>query len=211
MLYFVKKGNRIEKYEVTYDKAEMEKLKYEIIENCSEIIHHSYDDTAGPDEDDYLRTRNLIKTKVGVREHNDFYDIAPETVYHFEYDEYEFPYLVSLIDMLRHNNAGAREMILNPDFSYEPESFEKRINDLMKKASRISNRKTKEKIAILEDLARLTNQSELNANQKSVKEYYPIVQKLINLRIIDSIQLTELEKIQSFFEIESIGNIPTCF
>jgi len=211
MLYFVKKGNRIEKYEATYDKAEMEKLKYEIIENCSEIIHHSYDDTTGPDEDDYLRTRNLIKTKVGIREHNDFYDIAPETVYHFEYDEYEFPYLVSLIDMLLHNNAGALDMILNPDFSYEPESFEKRINDLMKKASRISNRKTKEKIAILEDLARLTNQSELNANQKSVKEYYPIVQKLINLRIIDSIQLTELEKIQSFFEIESIGNIPTCF
>lgn len=211
MIYFVKKDKQIEKYEVTYDKDEIEKLKYEIIEKCSEITHHSYDDTGGPDENDYLRIRNLTKIKVGIREHNDFYDIAPETIYHFEYDEYELPYLVSLIDMLYHKNSGALYMILNPDFSYEPESFEKRINDLMKKASRISNRKTKEKIAILEDLARLINQAELNANQKSVKDYYPKVQKLINLRLIDSIQLAELEKIQSFFEIENIGNIPTYF
>lgn len=202
MFYFVKKDNRIEKYKVTFDKEAITKLRVEIINKCSEIEHYDYVDTDGPTyHDDFLRIRNLERVKVGKREYNDFYS-EDEDLYHYTYDAYEFPYLINLIDMLFHNNVHALNMILNPDFTLEPEPFEKRIKDLNKKANRISNTKTKEKIAILEELEQLIAKSKLNINQKSVKEYYPKVQKFITLELVDTIDISEIEKIKKFFSLE---------
>jgi len=202
MFYFVKNDKRIEKYKVTFNKEALTKLRVEIINNCSEIEHYDYVDTDGPTyHDDFLHIRNLERIKVGKREYNDFYS-EDEDLYHYTYDAYEFPYLINLIDMLFHNNVHALNMILNPDFSLEPEPLEKRIKDLNKKANRISNTKTKEKIAILEELEQLIAKSKLNINQKSVKEYYPKVQQFITLELVDTIYIYELEKIQRFFSIE---------
>ena len=202
MFYFVKKDNRIEKYKVTFDKEAITKLRVEIINKCSEIEHYDYLDTDGPTyHDDFLRIRNLERVKVGKREYNDFYS-EDENLYHYTYDRYEFPYLINLIDMLFYNNIHALNMILNPDFTLEPEPFDKRIKDLNKKANRISNTKTKEKIAILEELEELIAKSKLNINQKPVKEYYTKVQELITLELVDTIDISELEKIKNFFSIE---------
>lgn len=207
MIYFVKKENRIEKYEATFDKNEMEKLRIEIINKCSEIEHLDYVDTDGPTyHDDFLHIRNLNRVKVGKREYNDFYS-EDEDLYHYTYDKYDFPYLVELINLIYMNNVPALDMILNPDYSYEQEPFEQRIKELTKKANHISNTKTREKITVLEELEELVKKSQLNINQVSVKEYYPKVQKLIKLTFIDSIEISELNKILSFFSVEKISDV----
>ena len=67
------------KYEVVIDKELLSKLKYEIIEKCSIIIHKDYQDTYLPKMygiDDYLKYRNYSEVKIGVREYNDFYSIC---------------------------------------------------------------------------------------------------------------------------------------
>lgn len=207
MIYFVKKDNRIEKYEVAYNKSEMEKLRVEIINKCSEIEHFDYVDTDGPTyHDDFLRIRNLEIVKVGTREYNDFYS-EDEDLYHYVYDRYKFPYLVTIIEMLFEGNVNALNMILNPDYSYEQESFEKRIQDLINKVDSIPNTKAEEKIDVLEKLASLINQSQLNINQVSAQEYYPKVKELIKLKLIDNIDSSDFERIQSFFNIKNIGNV----
>ena len=58
MYYYVYKDKCVEKYLVNFSKEEIEKLKLEIINNCSEIEHREYDGTHGPNYFDYLRIRN---------------------------------------------------------------------------------------------------------------------------------------------------------
>lgn len=40
MIYFMDEGKKRKKYEIVVDKNGLEKLKVEIINNCSMIIHH---------------------------------------------------------------------------------------------------------------------------------------------------------------------------
>jgi len=206
MYYFVKKDNLIEKYEVTYDKEEMEKLRIEIINKCSEIEHLEYESTDGPTyNDDLLHIRNLEIVKTGVKKYNDFYS-ADEDIFHYSYDYYDYPYLVNLINLLSMDNVHALHSILNPDYSNEKEPIDLRIKKVTQKLNRIVSTKNKNKSTLLSELQELIEKAELNENQISVKEYYPKVQELIHLKLFDTIEISELERIKSFFKI-SIDNI----
>ena len=48
MFYFRKDGEVIEKYQVSFDKEEIEKLKKKIINNCSFIKHEEYESDYSP-------------------------------------------------------------------------------------------------------------------------------------------------------------------
>ena len=90
MYYFIDKKETIEKYLVSFSKDEIEKLKIEIINNCSEIEHHEYEGTHDPNEFDYLRIKNYKERFVRVEESRDSLQWPDQRVYHYSYDDINF-------------------------------------------------------------------------------------------------------------------------
>lgn len=96
MLYFRKNDEVIEKYQIDFNKEEVETLKEKIINNCSFIKHEEY-------ESDHLPRftgkiiKNYIHTYTG-KEKNYFEETRD--IYLYSYDEYKPPYLVELINQL---------------------------------------------------------------------------------------------------------------
>ena len=73
-----------------FSKEELLSLRKEVIERCSEIIHHDYESYKGPDTRDTLRIRNFIH--FSVSKNNSKRD---EKISRYIYEEYKFPYLVN--------------------------------------------------------------------------------------------------------------------
>ena len=113
MLYFRKNDEVIEKYQIDFNKEEVETLKEKIINNCSFIKHEEY-------ESDHLPRfagkiiKNYIHTYTG-KEKNYFEETRD--IYLYSYDEYKPPYLVKLINQLLNGNSEVIDEILNYDTS----------------------------------------------------------------------------------------------
>lgn len=198
MYYYVKNNDKIEKYEVQFDNEKLQKLRIEIINNCSEITLKEYDGIREPNYFDYLKIRNYKSTKIGIAEGKGY---APDrTLYHIKYNEYTFPYLVTLIDRLLEGDIEALNEIFNQVIEKETLPIELRIQTLSNEIDKISNLDTKKKIKELEKLHKLIETQKLNSNQLPVTIYYPKVQQLINLIYINSMKIEDIERLESFFE-----------
>lgn len=197
MIYFMDEGKKRKKYEIVVDKNGLEKLKVEIINNCSMIIHHDCNTTKTPNYYDILRIRNYSAEKIGIHKPNDFY-ASCETLYHVVYDEYKYPYLIKLIDKLLNNDEEALDEILNPNFEKEQISIDKMINILEEKYNFISLNEIGSKREILEKLSQLYKLKELNKNQISVIEYYSKVKNFIKLKLIDYMDIELIDRVNKF-------------
>lgn len=199
MYYFIDKKETIEKYLVSFSKEELEKLKIEVINNCSEIEHHEYEGTHGPNEFDYLRIRNYKERFVRIQESRDSLQWPDKRVYHYSYDEYKFPELVSVIDELLNGNV----LVLDTIFNTNPESKGKTIDEKIRKASEeldaIDNLKITKKREKLDELQKLIELKKLNKKQKSVVPYYARLRELITLDLVDTITKEEIERVNQFF------------
>lgn len=100
MYYFLEQKYTIEKYFVSFSKEELENLKIEIINKCSEIEHYEYDGTEGPNKFDYLQIRNYHEKFIRIRESRDNLQWPDQKLYHYSYDKYNYPTLVTAIDNL---------------------------------------------------------------------------------------------------------------
>lgn len=199
MNYFKQNGNMVEKYEINYEREVIENFKVRVINECSEIIHQEIDSTVGPDRSDYLKIRNYHQgSKVGVREYTDGPD---EYIYHFSYDEYKFPYLVSLIDKFLNGDMYALKSIFNPDFKMESVSINTRIEMTMSELEEINNLDFDKKREKLDELKKLIEISNINKDQKPIADYYNKFKDLVSLNLVDTISIDEISKITSFFDI----------
>ena len=189
MYYFLEQKYTIEKYFVSFSKEELEKLKIEIINKCSEIEHYEYDGTEGPNKFDYLQIRNY---------HEKF--IRIQKLYHYSYNKYNYPTLVTAIDNLLNGNVQALDVIYNQNPEITIKTIDERITETSGELTAIDNLNITEKKEKLNNLQRLVELKELNKNQKSVIPYYDKVRELITLEYVDSITKEELEKVNQFFE-----------
>ena len=58
------------------------------------------------------------------------------------------------------------------------------------------------KINRLHEIEKLLNAQKLNENQQSIESYYNRLLKLISFKLIDSLSISELDRINCFFEID---------
>lgn len=161
-------------------REELSKIRKEIIERCSEIIHHDYEDIKGPNIKDSLKIRNYIHFPVSGN------NKLEGKVFRFVYEEYRFPYLVSLIDRLLRNDWRVIEELENIDFSKEVSLFEDKIECISKELDAIPNRNIRDKRLKLNELEYLIIQSEYNRRQVSVIPYYQMVLDLLKKHRIKS-------------------------
>ncbi len=197
MIYFRKNDEVIEKYQVSFDKEEIEKLKKKIINNCSFIKHEEYESDYSPRFTDEI-IRNFTYTPTGkVKE----YFEETRDIYRYSYDEYKPPYLVELINQLLNGNSKAIDKILNYDISTKS-TIDDRIDLANQEFNKIAPEdiiKKKEKLKELEDLLKT---KKLNKNQQSIDIYYNQLIGLIKFDLVDSLSISELGRIESFLEID---------
>lgn len=201
-MYYIKQDNEdLVKYNVKLEKEKLEELKQEVIQNCAEIVHQSYDGLEIGISFDTDHIKNFSKKKVNTKEYPDGTVVD---IYHFEYDEYKDSELVALIQDLLLGKADTIEKIKNPtlDRKKEKEELSKKIieemtSELEKAIEEVDPKKLKESIQKLEAQQRYL---ELNKDQKSDMEYYPIAMQYIDLAEVSRVKISTVEEINRFFK-----------
>ena len=196
MIYFRKNDEVIEKYQVDFDKEEIEKLKKEIINNCSFIQHEEYESDYSPRFTDEI-IRNFTYTPTGKEKE---YFEETRNIYHYSYDEYKPPYLVELINQLLNDNSKVIDQILNYEISLKS-TIDDSIDLAYQEFNRIDNENITKKTEKLKELEDLLKAKELNMNQQNIDLYYNQLIGLIKFNLIDSLPISELGRIESFLEI----------
>lgn len=202
MLYFRKNDEVIEKYQIDFNKEEVETLKEKIINNCSFIKHEEYESDQLPRFTGKI-IKNYIHTYTG-KEKNYFEETRD--IYLYSYDEYKPPYLVKLINQLLNGNSKVIDEILNYDTSTKS-TIDYRIDLANKEFNKIDPKDISKKKEKLKELEELLKEKELNKGQQSVESYYNQLIELIKFNLIDSLPISELGRIESFLEIDLFSKI----
>lgn len=197
MIYFKKNGNNIEKYDVTYDTETLIGLKNRIINDCSEITHHEYESDYEPSFNNDEVVANYSYKFVGYKE----YFEETRSVYLYSYDMLEVPKLVKYINNLLNGDSNALHKILKYDLTKE-ETIDNRIEELNHKLNNIPFEHILAKKNILLQLEKLIEHKKRNINQKPIDTYYQELISLLNFKLLDTLSLEELSKIESFLNIE---------
>ena len=198
MYYFVEKKEVFEKYLVIFDVETLEIFRKEIIDNCSMIEYCEYDGTYTPTNKVDYEIRNLSSRYVGVRKFRDTLQCSDEDMYHYSYDKYIYPPLVSYIDELLAGNVKVLgTKIVETDVV---EIIKEKIRKVSKELDSIDNLDIENKKTKIEELQKLVAQAKLNENQKSVNLYLERLQNIVQLKLVDRITLEEVNRFNNFFE-----------
>lgn len=197
MIYLKRNNDVVEKYKVAFDKEQIEKLKNEIVNNCSFIEHKEYESDSSSISIDVNTVKNFTYNLIGKKEY--FEEV--KDVYFYQYDEYNPPYLVELINRLLKDDASAIEEILDYDISHEL-SIDDKIALVNKEFIEIDPKDITKRKEKLKEIERLLKEQELNKDQQSVSLYYDKLIGLINFDLMDSISISKLSRVESFLEIK---------
>ncbi|MBQ9182038.1 MAG: hypothetical protein IJ134_05355 [Bacilli bacterium] len=196
MIYFRNNDDIIEKYQIDFDKDELEKLKNEIINNCSFIEHVEYASDFPPRFTNKI-IKNYTYTRTG--EQKEYFEEVRD-IYLYSYDEYKPPYLVELINQLLNDNSKAIDQIINYDTTTKP-NIDDRINLINQEFNKIAPEDITKKEEKLNELKDLLKSKELNKNQQGIELYYDKLIELIQFNFVDSLSIDEFSKIESFFKV----------
>lgn len=191
MIYYKKKNNTIDKYEVYKDSNRLEELRNIIIDNCSEINHAKEHNVINiPNKKgDLFEIRNLKKILISKPEYD-------SERYNLEYDVYLYPYLVRIIDGLLNGDADMIKYLYE-DFSREIVPISEQIDTI---CDRILEIKDENEIQELKSrLKSLEKIKDINSNQKDPLIYYFQVQDCLDLKYIGSIDISLIVNAYDFF------------
>lgn len=203
MFYFRKNDKTIKKYQVSFDKEEIKKIKKEIINNCSKRTHVIRESTLSPGElinnplgekISHLKKKNTGRT-------TSYSDTSEDkTVFEYDYILITYPYLVFLVDNLLSGDEAAVYDIVNYKIEY-PTNYDDLLIQENEKIHKLVDSNIEEVIKKAEILKRILEEKELNKNQQNTDVYYNQLMGLIKFDLIDSLPTSELGRIESFLNI----------
>ena len=205
MYYYKKKGKDIIKYEVKIDIEKLNKIRFQIINNCSHIQHIKtrVTDSCKPKEWDYEHIRNYHEKYEGRIEYNDFYSM-PEDQYLVEYDYYTHPPLIQLIDNLLNGDTSSIEQIekmKDENIDKEKEILDEQQN-IINKLNTMKEKNKQDQIYLLnqsqEKLLEYYKEKELNRNQVPCIRYKRQVLSCIELKEIEIIPYKTVLEVMRF-------------
>lgn len=197
MKYYNLKDDVIEKYNVTFDTKEIEKIKNEIINNCSDIVHKKYRSDYSPSFSNNDIIRNYEERRTG-----DTKEYFEETrfIYEYSYDRYEPPYLVNLLNELLSGNNVLKDILTYKVLDRLP--IDVKIEEKEKELKDTDDKNTKEKIEKLKEYEKLLELKKLNKNQKPLSLYYDKLISLFKFELEDTLSIEEIKKVESFMEVK---------
>lgn len=197
MFYYEESDNVLEKYQVFFDREEIEKLKLEIIDKCSFIIHKEYESDYSPiiSKNDIIK--NFRSTNTGKQKE---YFEETRDICAYSYDEYIPPYLVNLIDELLNGNSDAISKIINYGNSIYTSTIDEKLSLLNQEFNDINSEDITKRISKLKEIEELLKSKELNKNQQNIGPYCCKLLKLLSFKLIDSVSLSDINKMETFFD-----------
>ena len=196
-MIIVKDNDVVKKYKFEVDKEKLEKLKYEIIVNCSIIRHKKerIDDRftlryAYEDKSKYIINYNIKEVEKVIN--NDFYGPDWYNVYEEEYDLYDYPDVVDIIKEVLKNNEEMIIKLLN----YESKEDEINIPNIITKGdpSKIEDSLKKASDAFTE--------YKLHYNVVPLSKYLPDVKACIKMILIDEYSYDDYRRFCKFKDID---------
>ena len=171
--------NVVKKYAVELNEEKLNKLRTDIINNCSHIVHiedriSCFDAVRLSDEID--------KDPLKIRIHEKEEDYLNEYFYNIKYDFYEYPPIIKKIDKVLKSKSDK--------CSYEFLKYIKEScvsKETWKKVLKHSN---------------YMGSDELNKKQKPVGYYFPDLLNTINLVFVDEMSLDDFNKMYKFIDGE---------
>ena len=191
-------GSVLEKYEVVFNREKLIELKEEINRKFCKVSHFSYTSSLIPMYNPKTM-KNFKYKKIGWRE----YDCATEMEYEISYDELEMPILSNYIDELLNGNDDALESIYDKTNEKKTTDYDKRIDVLSKELDEIDNLDIANKKIKLIELERLINERDRFNNDEMIESYYYKVRELISFRLVETICIEEVNKVNNFFGDDS--------
>ena len=196
MKQFIEKDNVVEKYDVLVDEFKLQELRLEIINNCSEIIHHDYIASEGPTDYDFLRIRNLKEQKMS---HSSY----KNPIYHITYDEYIFPYLVNIIDHILQEDDDIIDELVHPDYSKEESYIMNRKKEIIMDLFLNDDVEFSRKEKGLAEYKKLLDSEKLNSDRKDVKPYYQQVANCITFMLESIMKKEQIDEVLQFLELNN--------
>ena len=200
MKYYNLKDDVIEKYNVTFDTKEIKKIKNEIINNCSDIVHMNYFSDYSPSFSKSDIIRNYQERRTGeVKE----YFEETRFICEYSYDRYAPPYLVNLLNDLLKGKNVLEDILTYKDIDSLP--IDIKIEKKEKEIKNIDDKNTKIKIEKLKEYEKLLELKKLNENQKSLSMYYDKLISLFKFELEDTLKIEEVKRVQQFMGLNFLG------
>ncbi len=206
LYYYSLNDGNVEKYKISIDKEKLSKIKEKSIYKCGKKKKVSYNGTRFFKDNKYYT--DFKQTEMGWKEYNDGPD---ERLYNYSYIEYEPTYLSKLIDIIISSSSEkAIRELFQMDLSKEFCGFQKEINDILNKASKISDSDYKNKINALNELKNIYEKKEFNSDREDISIYYKEAFTCFHVELIDKIRLKEYNKVINFINGIPFKNDKVC-
>lgn len=209
--YLIEREN-LSKYKLEFNREELENLKTEVIENCSQISHIdeevfkssalSWKELAQSFPQIY-EVRNYHVEKTG-KYGGDGDLIVHEPIVHVICDLYTYPHLVSIINGILSGDIDLLYEFLETDFVGELKQLDKQLYELDLEIDKMSNL-DKEKQKKLTELQELDDKRK-NVEQKQniIKPYYEKANLIIKKKLISSYNLNTIKEVLEFIQVPEI-------
>ena len=200
-MIYVKEEDKLKKYQIEIDKENLESLKYKIINDCSIIKHikQKEEEKYLTGDLDFIHVKNYRKRFVERIDNNDFYGPPMKDIYEEEYDYYEEPDVIKIIEEVLKGNENKTLELLNYEVIEEPnKNLEEKLSELMLN--------TKSEESLIYEAKKLLEEHKNTTYQKSVSIYLEDVKNCIRLLFVDEISYEEYMKVCKFiyFDEEKI-------
>ena len=191
MYYYNLDNDKVRLYKINIDRLKLLEIRKKAIQNSSEIKHITTETTEIPEENEQLY--NLEYKMIG-KKYDDFTN-KNRNLYLVEYDWYEFPKLVYIIDELLNENTSIIDELYN-NINYI-NNQENEINELyneLRKAHQIKDNKLIKKIN-----GRIIGIKKCR-EKNPLQDYYLEVYKCIEFKKVRSLSINTLMRTEEFFK-----------
>ena len=199
--YYVIEDKNINKYLVNFEEEELEKLRKEIIDSCSNVVHVAYRAVDEPDYFDDEHIRRYVSHKLEPMSYSSFWFGGSVGVF-VKYDYYEYSKLVLILDNLLKGNMKSLDDLFNFSSIYGL-----KLEELKSKIERtkLVTDDENEKLDALVDSYVFEIKTDRSDLEKLEYIYIDKVKKSINLSLVDSISVEMFDCVRGFFEDSSIN------
>lgn len=189
-MILIKENDIVKKYQTTIDKEKLSSLKYGVINNCS-VIKHIKEKV----KEDYLPyndgfyIRNYFQTFVERVSNNDFFGPPLIDIYQVEYDIYNEPDIIKLIDKVIDGNEDAAIELLSYS-KRTKKDYKNEINKLLEDKENIGDN--------IDKINKLLEEEKYNKGQKDISFYLSDIKACVSLILIDECSYDDYQRFCKF-------------
>lgn len=196
--YFLNKTDEgIERYNITYDVNELERIKSEINNNCVAFVHKIEEGYVEPSTNGqkYDLEFEKIGEGGGLITHTTRHDI-----FRFEWNQYELPKIYFLVkSLLESTNTVIKANSAMEILLYEEETLDEKVMKAKLELDESSSNDLEDLEEKLKKYKLLLYLKEKNKDVKPIGPYIEKIKQMIQIEMVDFIPIEEYEKFQKVF------------